>query len=33
MKALVTAELTDDGERRLAALGYSVVRAGWGTTQ
>lgn len=33
MKALVTAELTDDGQRRLEALGYDVVRAGWGTTR
>lgn len=30
MKALVTAEITDDGVRRLAALGYDVTRAGWG---
>ena len=33
MKALVTAELTDDGVRRLEALGYDVLRAGWGTTR
>ncbi len=33
MRALVTAELTDDGEARLRALGYEVVRAGWGTTR
>lgn len=33
MRALVTAELTDDGQRRLEALGYEVVRAGWGTTR
>lgn len=33
MKALVTAEWTDDGRRRLEALGYDVVRAGWGTTR
>ena len=33
MRACVTAELTDDGERRLAALGYEVVRAGWGRTR
>lgn len=33
MKALVTAELTDDGQRRLEALGYEVLRAGWGTTR
>ena len=33
MRACVTAELTDDGERRLAALGYDVVRAGWGSTR
>jgi D-3-phosphoglycerate dehydrogenase / 2-oxoglutarate reductase len=30
MRALVTAEITDDGVRRLAALGYDVTRAGWG---
>ena len=33
MRALVTAELTEDGEARLQALGYRVVRAGWGTTR
>lgn len=33
MRALVTAEWTDDGQRRLAALGYDVVRAGWGMTR
>lgn len=33
MRALVTAELTDDGERRLQQLGYDVVRAGWGATR
>lgn len=33
MRALVTAELTDDGAQRLAALGYDVVRAGWGATR
>ena len=33
MRALVTAEFTDDGQRRLEALGYEVVRAGWGTTR
>lgn len=33
MKALVTAELSEQGEARLAALGYQVVRAGWGTTR
>ena len=33
MRALVTAELTEDGEERLRALGYDVVRAGWGTTR
>lgn len=30
MKALVTAEFTDEGVRRLEALGYQVIRAGWG---
>jgi phosphoglycerate dehydrogenase-like enzyme len=30
VRALVTAEITDDGVRRLAALGYEVQRAGWG---
>lgn len=33
MRALVTAEFTDEGERRLAALGYDVVRSGWGRTR
>ncbi len=33
MKALVTAELTDDGVRRLESLGYEVHRAGWGVTR
>lgn len=33
MKALVTAELTSDGARRLEALGYTVERAGWGVTR
>ena len=33
MKALVTAEWTEEGEGRLRALGYDVVRAGWGTTR
>ena len=33
MRALVTAELSDDGEARLRALGYDVVRAGWGATR
>lgn len=32
MKALVTAEFTDDGVRRLEALGYDVTLAGWGVT-
>jgi len=32
VRALVTAEFTDGGERRLAALGYDVVRGGWGRT-
>jgi len=32
VRALVTAEWTDDGVRRLSALGYDVVRAGWGAT-
>ena len=32
MRALVTAEFTDDGQRRLEALGCEVVRAGWGAT-
>ena len=33
MRALVTAEFTADGCRRLEALGYEVVRAGWGVTR
>ena len=33
MRALVTAEFTDEGGRRLEALGLQVVRAGWGTTR
>ncbi len=33
MKACVTAEFTEDGLRRLEALGYEVCRAGWGTTR
>ena len=33
MKALVTAEWDDEGQRRLEALGYQVVRAGWGLTR
>ena len=33
MRALVTAELTDDGGARLRALGYEVVRTGWGATR
>ena len=33
MRALVTAEWTADGSRRLEALGYEVVRAGWGVTR
>ena len=33
MKALVTAELTGDGQRRLESLGYDVLRAGWGATR
>lgn len=33
MKALVTAELTDDGVRRLEALGYAVTRSGWGLSR
>lgn len=32
MKALVTAEFTDEGVCRLEALGYQVERAGWGVT-
>ncbi len=33
MKALVTAEFTAEGIRRLEALGYTVDRAGWGMTR
>ncbi len=33
MKACVTAEFTDEGIGRLEALGYSVLRTGWGTTR
>lgn len=33
MKALVTAELSGDGQSRLEALGYEVLRAGWGVTR
>ena len=33
MRALITAEFTDEGQRRLEALGYDVVRAGWGVTR
>lgn len=33
MRALVTAELSEDGEARLRALGYDVRRAGWGMTR
>jgi phosphoglycerate dehydrogenase-like enzyme len=33
VRALVTAEITDDGAARLEALGYEVVRAGWGSTR
>lgn len=33
MKALVTAEFTEQGVRRLEALGYDVVRDGWGVTR
>jgi D-3-phosphoglycerate dehydrogenase len=33
MKALVTAEFTDDGLARLEALGYTVTRAGWGVSR
>lgn len=33
MKACVTAEFTDGGVARLEALGYQVVRSGWGTTR
>lgn len=32
MRAVVTAEFAPDGEARLAALGYTVTRAGWGAT-
>src|SRR5688500_15441677 len=32
-RALVTAEWTDEGDRRLRALGYDVVRSGWGATR
>jgi len=33
VRALVTAEFTDDGVSRLEALGYTVARGGWGTTR
>ena len=33
MRALITAEFTDEGQRRFEALGYDVVRAGWGVTR
>jgi phosphoglycerate dehydrogenase-like enzyme len=33
VRALVTAEITDEGQARLQALGYEVVRAGWGSTR
>ena len=33
MRALVTAEFSDDGVRRFEALGMHVVRTGWGTTR
>lgn len=33
MRALVTAEFTDEGVRRLQHLGYDVRRAGWGVTR
>jgi D-3-phosphoglycerate dehydrogenase len=33
VKALVTAEVTADGVRRLESLGYEVARAGWGLTR
>jgi D-3-phosphoglycerate dehydrogenase len=33
VRALVTAEFSDDGGARLTALGYDVVRAGWGVTR
>ena len=33
MRALVTCELTEHAEARLRALGYDVVRAGWGRTR
>ena len=33
VKALLTAEFTDDGVIRLRELGYEVLRAGWGVTR
>ena len=33
MRALITAEFTHEGERRLESVGIAVVRAGWGTTR
>jgi len=33
VKALVTAELSGEGQRRLEALGYAVERQGWGVTR
>ena len=33
MRALVTAEFTEGGLARLRALGYDVLRAGWGVTR
>lgn len=33
MRALVTAEFTEEGVQRLEALGYDVARAGWGLTR
>jgi D-3-phosphoglycerate dehydrogenase len=33
VRALVTAEFSDDGGARLTALGYDVVRAGWGVSR
>ena len=33
MKAFVTAEWTDEGRQRLAALGYQVTAGGWGATR
>lgn len=33
VRALVTAEFTDEGVARLEALGYEVARAGWGLTR